>query len=64
MILRWLRRCRGERHTEVVENLKGLVGVAVGVGFLALFLTGWHRSAPPLVHKLFLGFVIFYFGSR
>ena len=51
----------------VFEHLKALLGVLVGCGFVALYVTGYHaqiQDSLTLLHRLFLGFMIFYFGSR
>ena len=62
--LRWLRRNRPQQGAGAFEHIKAAVGILVGLAFVALYVSGYHKAAPPRVHKLFLGVIIFYFGSR
>jgi len=62
--VRWLSAKRERRRTLAFEHVKAALGLAVAAGFIALFVTGYHREAHPAVHKGFLAFMIFYFGSR
>ena len=61
---KWLRRNKPRKEAGAFEHLKAGVGVAVGIAFVWLYVSGHYTSAPPQTHKLFLGFIIFYFGSR
>jgi len=60
----WLKADRPRGEVTLLEHVKAALGVAVGVAFVVLYTTGMYREANPRVHKLMLGFVIFYFGSR
>ena len=63
-VMKWRRAGKPQRPVGMFEHVKAGVGVAVGLAFVALYITGYHKEAPPQAHKFFLGFIIFYFGSR
>ena len=64
VLLAWLREGQPRGDVTLLEHVKAAIGVAVGVAFLVLYTTGMYRQADARVHKLMLGFVVFYFGSR
>jgi uncharacterized membrane protein len=63
-VIRWLRPPSERHEVTTFDHLKAAVGVGVAVGFVALFVSGAYHETPPAVYKGFLGFMIFYFGSR
>ncbi len=63
-MVKWLRPKKERRRTMAFEHVKAAVGIAVAAAFVAMFVTGYHREAHPALHKGFLAFIIFYFGSR
>jgi len=64
LAIAWWRRGKPKHATSTFEHVKAAVGVAMGVAFVALYVSGYYKQAPPAAHKLFLAFIIFYFGSR
>ena len=46
------------------DHLKAALGLLVGAAFVGLYVSGQHATAPSAMHKAFLAFIIFYFGSR
>ncbi|NQT89182.1 hypothetical protein HQ560_20600 [bacterium] len=62
--INWLKADRPRGEVTLLEHVKAALGITVGVAFVVLYTTGMYREANPRVHKLMLGFVIFYFGSR
>ncbi len=60
----WLKEGQPRGEVTLIEHVKAAVGVAVGVAFVVLYTTGMYKQADVRVHKLMLGFVVFYFGSR
>ena len=63
-VMKWRRRGKPKQPVGAFEHVKAGVGVAVGLAFVALYVTGYYKEAPPQTHKFFLAFIIFYFGSR
>jgi hypothetical protein len=60
----WLRPPGERRKIGAFEHGKAGVGLLVAAAFVVMYVGGYHKSADPRAHKLFLGFIIFYFGSR
>jgi len=46
------------------EHGKAAVGVLAGLAFVGLYVSGNQQSVSPQMHRIFLGLIIFYFGSR
>jgi len=67
-VVKWAvrQRSRGKPKQPVgmFEHIKAGLGLAIGLAFVALYVTGYYTDAPPQVHKFFLALIIFYFGSR
>jgi hypothetical protein len=62
--IRWYRRGNSKQSTGAFEHIRAGVGVAIGLAFVAFYVSGYYEHAPPQAHKVFLAFIIFYFGSR
>jgi len=60
----WLRPRHKRHRIGRLEHVKAAIGIVVAAAFVAMYVSGYYRAASPRVHKVFLGFIIFYFGSR
>ena len=60
----WLRPRRKQHRIGLFEHVKAAIGILVAAAFVAMYVSGYYRAASPRLHKVFLGFIIFYFGSR
>lgn len=64
LIITALKRRHPELGVTTFEHIKAAVGVVAGLAFVGLYVSGRHQSVPPQMHRIFLGLIIFYFGSR
>ena len=64
LIITALKRRQPELGVTTFEHIKAAVGVVAGLAFVGLYVCGRQQSVPPQMHRIFLGLIIFYFGSR